>query len=188
MKPRADETRPDDVVAYIPALRAFAWTLTRRHQEVDDLVQDTLLKAIAKRQSYTAGTNMRAWLFTIMRNTFLTGAKKATRERTGDAECVSGRPSVPATQDWTVRGNEVWNAVMRLPGHYREALILVLLLGESYESTARICGIAIGTVKSRVNRARCLVMESLGEAIHPPPAPKLALTRPAEATRAPPPE
>ena len=152
-----------ELIELLPSLRAFARSLAHNPAQADDLVQDTLVKAIANLDRYERGTNMRAWLFTIMRNTFYTQAKKAARERPGDEDCVSGRLSVPATQDWSVRGNEVWAAVLDLPAHYREMLILVVLLGESYETSARICGVAVGTVKSRVNRARALVMQRLGE-------------------------
>lgn len=154
---------PDDVTTYIPALRAFAWTLCRRHDDVDDLVQETLAKAIANAHRYTEGTNLRAWLFTIMRNTFYNSIQQAGRVRLGAQDCASLQASVPATQEWSVRGGEVWRAIGRLPPHYREMLILVVMLGESYENAAQICGVAIGTVKSRVNRARQMVQQDLGE-------------------------
>jgi len=162
------ETPPeksDDVTTYIPALRAFAWTLCRRHQDVDDLVQETLVKAVANLHRYERGTNLRAWMFTIMRNTHYTAAAKAARERPGAEDCVSSQASAPATQEWHVRGNEVWDAICRLPDHYREMLILVVMLGETYESAAEICGVAMGTVKSRVSRARAMVMADLGEGV-----------------------
>jgi RNA polymerase sigma factor (sigma-70 family) len=146
-----------DIVTLIPALRAFAWSLTRRHEDADDLVQETLTKAIANIDRFQPGTNLRAWLMTIMRNTFYNQARKAARERTGSADCVSGTVSVQPTQEWRVQENEVMAAVMRLPEHYREMLILVVMVGESYESAAKICGVALGTVKSRVNRARSMV-------------------------------
>lgn len=151
----------DDVVALIPALRGYAWVLTRRQQEMDDLVQDTLVKAIANVHRFQPGTNLRAWLMTIMRNTFFNRIQRASRERVGSEDCCSSLPSVPATQEWTLRGRETITAIMALPTHYREALILVVMLGESYETTAEICGIAIGTVKSRVARARALVIEQI---------------------------
>ena len=153
----------DDIVSLIPALRAFGWTLTRRHQEVDDLVQETLLKALKAQQRFQPGSNLRAWLFTIMRNTFYTRVKIAARERPGSEDCVANTPWVPPTQDWSVRGNEVMKVIFGLPAHYREMLILVVMLGESYEASAAICNVAVGTVKSRVNRARNMVMDALGE-------------------------
>lgn len=152
---------PDDVVSHIPALRAFAWSLCRREQDVDDLVQETLVKAIASYHRYERGTRLRSWLFTILRNTFLTSAQKATRETTGSEDCVSGSAAAPGTQYWSVRGSELRRAILTLPPHYREVLVLVVMLGESYETTAEICGVAMGTVKSRVNRARNLIIAEM---------------------------
>jgi RNA polymerase sigma-70 factor (ECF subfamily) len=153
----------DEIVAFIPALRAFARSLAYNAADADDLVQDTLMKAIGAAHRYKRGTNLRAWLFTIMRNTFYTSARRSARERTGDADCVSGELVELPTQEWTVRGQELMEAVHRLPPQFREMLILVVMLGESYEDSARICGCAIGTVKSRVARARRMVMEDLNE-------------------------
>ena len=152
-----------DVIALIPALRAYAWTLTRRGQDVDDLVQETLAKAIANVDKFRMGTNLRAWLMTIMRNTFLNEIVKTSRLRTGGTECVSARAWVPATQEWSLRGREIRMAIAALPASYRETLVLVVMLGVSYEETARICGVSIGTVKSRVNRGKALLLDRLGE-------------------------
>ncbi|WP_245866746.1 sigma-70 family RNA polymerase sigma factor [Oceaniglobus roseus] len=151
----------EDLLTFIPALRAYAWTLTRRHQEVDDLVQETLTRAIAKQHLYKNGTNLRAWLMTIMRNTFLNQIVKTTRERPGNADCVSASPSAPPSQEWSIRGNEIMDAINQLPTHYRETLVLVVMLGEPYESAAQICDVAVGTIKSRVRRARSMVLERL---------------------------
>jgi len=159
------DDNPDsfDVMQFVPALRAYAWTLTRRHQDVDDLVQETLTRAIANAHRYRRGTNLRAWLMTIMRNTFLNQIVKTKRERPGDADCVSISAASLGTQEWALRGSETMRAILRLPDHYREMLILVVMLGESYETAGEICGVAMGTVKSRVNRAREMVKEELGE-------------------------
>lgn len=154
---------PDSTIEWIPALRAFARSLTRDAEEADDLVQETLLKAIRNKEKFVRGTNLRAWLFTILRNTFYSARVKSNREGPGDAECVSGKPWTAATQEWSVRGNEVLRAVDRLPLHYREMFILVVMLGESYESSAEICQVALGTVKSRVNRARAMIIKDLGD-------------------------
>lgn len=149
----------DDVLAMVPALRAYAWTLTKKQQDVDDLVQDTLVKAIANIDRFERGTNLRAWLMTIMRNTFFNRIKRSKREVTGSIDCVASTPSVPPTQEGALIRNELVEAIMSLPHHYREVLILVVVLGESYEGTAAICGIAVGTVKSRVSRARQMVVD-----------------------------
>lgn len=151
----------DDIVGYIPALRAYARSLTRDLAQADDLVQDTLVKAIAKWHLYRDGTNLRAWLFTIMRNTFFNDRKTRAREVTGAKDCIANTVAAPSTQDWTLRGKEMIAATNRLPVHYRETLVLVVMLGESYEESARICGCKVGTIKSRVARARSMVMEEL---------------------------
>lgn len=152
-----------DVVALIPALRAFAWSLCRNSAEADDLVQDTLVKALGNLDKYQDGTRLRAWLFTIMRNTFYSRIRSSRRESTGIDDCVAETLTQDATQEWSIRGGEVLRAVADLPPHYRDTLILVVMMGESYEATAEICGCTIGTVKSRVNRARNMVMAALGE-------------------------
>jgi RNA polymerase sigma-70 factor (ECF subfamily) len=155
----------DDVLTHIPALRLFARSLTGRYGDADDLVQDTLVRAIASAQSYTPGTNMRAWLFTIMRNRFYNDRVKLARERPGAEDCISSVPTSPETQYWHVRGREVEAALMGLPPSYREAVMLVLVTGESYQSAAEILGCDIGTIKSRINRGRKLLQTALGEEV-----------------------
>ena len=150
-----------DIVDLIPALRSYAWALTRRHEDVDDLVQDTLLKAIDKIDRFRPGTNLRAWLMTIMRNTFLNNVARNKRSETGRQDCVSTTLSTQPTQDWWVYGGELMQAVGRLPRHYRETLIVVIMLGESYDTAADLFGVRIGTIKSRVNRARNMVIADL---------------------------
>jgi RNA polymerase sigma-70 factor (ECF subfamily) len=152
----------NDIVELLPALRAFARSLTRNAVQGDDLVQETLVKALANVDKFQPGTQLRAWLFTIMRNTFYTAARKSQREATGREDCVSGELTEAPGQEWIAFHSQVMDAVQRLPDHYRETLVLVAMLGESYEDTARICGCTLGTVKSRVNRARQLLRDMLG--------------------------
>lgn len=153
----------DNVLDHLPALRAYARSLCRADlAEADDLVQETLLRAIERAELYKLGTNMRAWLFTIMRNRFLTNRVKAGRERTGDADCASLKPISPPGQEWSLLVSEMRDALNALPSHYREAIVLVGILGESYIDAARIMNCDIGTVKSRVNRARACLRELLG--------------------------
>lgn len=159
-----------DLVDLIPHLRGYAHALTRDPADADDLVQETLLKALASIDSYTPGTKLRAWLFTIMRNTFFTAAKKRRREQPGAEDCASRLAVAPPSQETHLLGSQLLAAINRLPDHYREALVLVVVLGESYESAASIAGCAMGTIKSRVNRARRMVIDALGEApARPPP-------------------
>lgn len=155
----------DDVLSHIPALRLFARSLTGRYGDADDLVQDTLVRAIASAASYAPGTNMRAWLFTIMRNCFYNNRVKLNREQPGAETCVSGTPSTPDQQYWHVRGREIAAALMALPLAYREAVVLVLVTGESYQVAADVLQVDIGTIKSRISRGRRLLQSALGEEV-----------------------
>ena len=152
-----------EIVQLIPALRAFARTFYREANEADDLVQETLTRALASIHQFRPGTSMKSWLFTIMRNAFYTKVRIETREAPGAAECVSQRPAADATQEWSARGREMERAIQRLPEQQREVLMLIGVLGVSYDEAARICGCAMGTVKSRLNRARLRLLEELGE-------------------------
>jgi RNA polymerase sigma-70 factor (ECF subfamily) len=147
----------------LPALRAFARTFYRNPNDADDLVQDTLAKALANLDKFAPGTRLKSWLFTIMRNTFYTRIKVYMREAPAAADCISSRPSMEASQEWSVRSLEVRDAINRLPQHHREVLVLIGVLGTSYEDAAAICNCAVGTIKSRLNRARMSVLEDLGE-------------------------
>lgn len=152
----------EELVSMIPGLRIYARNLTRGGSEADDLVQETLMKALANVARFQPGTNLRAWLFTIMRNSFLTRASKSAREPVGKEGCVAENVVCFPSHDIHMARNRVMAAIARLPPHYREVLILAFVLGESYQDMATICGCAIGTVKSRINRARHMVMEDLG--------------------------
>ena len=151
------------IVPLIPALRAFARTLCRDPDGADDLVQETLTKAIANIDTFTPGTRMKSWLFTIMRNTFYTQLRIRRRESPGLADDAASRPTTDASQEWTSQLRDVQQAIERLPPHQREVLILVSVIGVSYEETAAICKCVVGTVKSRLNRARANLLNDLGE-------------------------
>lgn len=160
----AGERSGEEIVSYIPALRVFARSLCRNVVEADDLVQETLLRAIERARQFEPGTNLRAWLFTIMRNRFYTNWSKRARERTGDTDCVSADPVAMAeTQVWHLRLREMEAALARLPVHYRETIMLVAVLGESYIDAAAILECDIGTVKSRMNRARATLRDLLDD-------------------------
>jgi RNA polymerase sigma-70 factor (ECF subfamily) len=155
LKLSSASTRDDAlIVDMIPALRAFARTFYRNPTDADDLVQDTLVKALNSFDTFEPGTRMKSWLFTIMRNAFYTRVKVYNREAPGAAECIAVRPTVEPSQEWSIKSTEVRDAIERLPPHHREVLMLIGVLGVSYEETAEICGCAMGTVKSRLNRAR----------------------------------
>lgn len=151
-----------ELLSLIPEMRAYARALTRNVTDADDLVQETLTRAIANFDKFTPGSMMRAWLFTIMRNAFYSRQRKAGREMTGATDCVAGLPLVAPNQEWVVVYGEVMQALSELPVHYRETLVLVTMIGESYENAAQILGCNIGTVKSRINRARHALLERLG--------------------------
>jgi RNA polymerase sigma factor (sigma-70 family) len=151
----------DPIVKSIPALRAFARSLVRDPVEADDLVQETLAKAITKIDQFEPGTRLQSWLFTILRNTFYTRCRKTNRERPGDVDCVSALPWSQATQEWSAELRSVLTAVRRLPQTQREVLVLVAMLGVEYEEAAKICGCPIGTIKSRLNRARAQLKAAL---------------------------
>ncbi len=148
----------DDVIALIPSLRAFAWSLSHNSADADDLVQDTLIKAWTHRDKFEPGTNLRAWLFTILRNTYYTAVVRKRREVADEDGKHAARLSAPPSQDWSVAITSMRAALQRLPLEHREALILVGAAGMSYEEAAEICGCALGTIKSRVNRARARLL------------------------------
>jgi len=155
----------DNILSYLPAMRAFARSLCGNAADADDLVQETLLRALENIDRYTPGTNLRAWLFTIMRNRFFTNTAKRARERTGDTDCVADTQLVPPKQEWALRMRELARALNELPVHYRETIVLVVVLEESYQSAAEILQCDIGTVKSRVSRARQMLREKLGDKV-----------------------
>src|SRR3569832_1006113 len=144
----------DDVVALIPALRAFAWSLSHNAADADDLVQDTLIKAWTHRAKFEPGTNLRAWLFTILRNTYYTAVVRRRREVPAEQGKHAASLFSAPTQDWSVAMRALQAALTRLPDEHREALVLVGAAGLTYEEAAEICGCALGTIKSRVSRAR----------------------------------
>jgi RNA polymerase sigma-70 factor (ECF subfamily) len=158
--PMSEEaTWRDEVVGMIPALRAFAWSLCHNGSDADDLVQDTLIKAWTHRDKYEPGTNLRAWLFTILRNTYYTQVTRRRREVRDETGEYASTLRSPPTQDWTVAMRVLQTALGELPAEHREALILVGAAGLSYEEAAEICGCALGTIKSRVNRARAKLLK-----------------------------
>jgi RNA polymerase sigma-70 factor (ECF subfamily) len=146
----------------IPALRRFARRLVGSSEEVDDLVQETVARALNAASQFQPGTALKSWLFTIMRNTFCTIYRVRQREHVGIEDGMAARLSIAPPQEWAVRRNEMQSALDRLPGQVREALVLIAM-GTSYDETARICQCEVGTVKSRVNRARKALTEQLGD-------------------------
>jgi RNA polymerase sigma-70 factor, ECF subfamily len=151
--PPSDEFR-DQLIAAIPGLRAFGMSLTARADQADDLVQETLMKAWNHKNSFAAGTNLRAWLYTILRNEFYTQMRKRRREIEDADGAYSSKVATPGEQEGHLDMADLRIALAQLPDDQREAIILVGASGFSYQEVAEICGVAIGTVKSRVSRAR----------------------------------
>ena len=142
------------LIAAIPSLRAFAVSLSGKADSADDLVQETLVKAWANLHSFREGTNLSAWLFTILRNVYYSECRKRRREVPDTDGKIAGNVAVPASQDDHMNFRDFRLALQTLPPDQREALILVGASGFSYEEAAKICQCAIGTMKSRVNRGR----------------------------------
>ena len=150
------------VLEFLPALRAFARSLTRNRTEADDLVQETLLKALSNIDKFDPGTNLRAWLFTILRNTYYTDVRKRRRENDGLSVLSQQDTNVGPSQEWSMTLKSLKEALEHLPDDQREALVLVGAAGLSYEEAAEVCGCALGTIKSRVNRARAKLLTLMG--------------------------
>jgi len=144
----------DSMLKATPNLRAFAISLTNNVDRADDLVQETLMRAIANIERFQPGTNMQAWLFTILRNLFHSEYRKRRREVEDPDGSYAGRLKVQPEQGSRLDFEDFRSALAKLPADQREALLLVGASGFSYEEAANICGCAVGTIKSRVNRAR----------------------------------
>jgi RNA polymerase sigma-70 factor (ECF subfamily) len=138
----------------IPRLRRYARALTRNAVRADDLVQETLVRALRKEHLWQAGTNLRAWLFTIMHNQNVNDVRRAMRDDTVDLENCSER--LTATTDPTASHQlrELDHALARLPEEHRQVILLVGLEGMSYEDAAAILDVPIGTIRSRLSRGR----------------------------------
>lgn len=178
----------DELMGAVHALHAFARTFQRDTARAEDLVQETILKAWSNREKFQTGTNMRAWLFTILRNTYLSDVRKRKREiEDADGGLVENLAQEPP-QDDHMAMLDFRDALAELNDDQREALILVGASGFSYEEAAEIAGTAPGTIKSRVSRARARMCELLGETDDgpsaAPPARPAALPRSSGAAKA----
>jgi RNA polymerase sigma-70 factor, ECF subfamily len=158
--------KPDDqfrqnILALIPHLRAFARNLCRGADMAEDLAQETLVKAWRSQHGFEPGTNLKAWLFTILRNEFYSQRRRNWRQTHWD-EVKAGRIATPPDpQFWALQLSDTERGLRDLPDGQREALILIAAAGFSYEEAAEICGTAIGTMKSRVARGRLALADIL---------------------------
>jgi RNA polymerase sigma-70 factor, ECF subfamily len=144
----------DQLVALLPSLRAFSRGLCGQRDMADDLAQDTMMRAWAARESYTQGSNFRAWMFMIMRNQFYTTIRKYARTTSLDPEVAERVLVVAPAQQNGINVADVAKALQQLPAEQREVLLLIGANGMSYEEAAEVIGCAMGTVKSRLARGR----------------------------------
>ncbi len=161
------------IIALLPDLRGFARFLVRDRAAADDLVQDALVRALSALEQFEPGTNLKAWLFTIVRNTFYEGARRRKRETivmqgqrpNGGSE----RPEAEARAAVRDLDSLIWT----LPPLMREALILIGAQEMTYEEAARVCAVPVGTIKARVSRARTALSDAMRradggiETVHP---------------------
>lgn len=159
-RPEAADPR-DELPDHLGALRAFALSLTRNSAAADDLVQDTIVKAWTNIDKFRQGTNLRAWLFTILRNTFYSNRRKLKREVADPDGIHAATLYEKPAHDGRLAMGDFLQAFDQLSPEHREVLILVGASGFSYEETAGMLGVAVGTVKSRANRARARLAELL---------------------------
>ena len=165
--PLSDLEFKAELAKVIPHLRAFGRSVSGSRDLADDLVQETLMKAWAARQRFQAGTNMRAWTFIILRNLYLSQMRRARFKGEWDDLTADRLLAAPAGQDKHVELADMQRALMHLPEAQREALILVGAGGFAYEEAAEICGVAVGTIKSRVARGRAALETLLTEGLLP---------------------
>lgn len=147
-------TLPDDIVQHLPHLHAFARMLARDRTLADDLVQETMVRALAHADQFETGTNLKAWLSTILRNSYFNEKRSQGRLVQLDMELLTESQSIRGEQEGRLRLRDFQRAFATLPASQRKALVLVGASGFSYDQAARIAGCAVGTMKSRVSRAR----------------------------------
>ncbi len=152
----------ESLIREMKDLRAFAVSLSGSFHQADDLLQETLLKAWSNSGSFIPGTNMRAWLVTILRNTYYSQYRKRGREVPDTDGIYSSRLATPPNQESSVDMSDFQNALLKLAPEHRDVLLMVGASGLSYEEAAEICGVAVGTIKSRLNRARGRLADLLG--------------------------
>jgi RNA polymerase sigma-70 factor (ECF subfamily) len=147
----------EDLVKLIPQLRAYAFVMTRGRESGDDLVQDTLVRALRSQHTFTPGTNLKAWVFTILRHQFITLARRKPPAPTVLSESGDDAPS-PAAQEDAVSLRDFHRLLHQLPPKQREALLMIGANGFTYEEAAAITRCSVGTMKSRVSRARAFLL------------------------------
>ena len=150
-----------DLLAALPDVRAYARSLTMDPSRADDLVQETLVRAWANQHSFEQNSNLKAWLCTILCNQFYTECRKRKREVEDVDGAAATQMIIPAAQEHGAELRKVWASLNKLSPRQREALLLVGVQGMTYEAAAALVGCQVGTVKSRVSRARAFLTELL---------------------------
>jgi len=150
-----------DLLACVPHLRAFAWFLARNRERADDLVQDTIVRALAAAAQFQAGTNLKGWMFTILRNLHYNEVRKNRIQTQSLDEPLAYEPAVLPSQVASLEFGDFRRAFWQLADDRREALILIGASGLSYEEAAKVCDCPKGTIKSRVSRARRELLQIL---------------------------
>ena len=153
----------EELIELIPFLRAFSRSICGNNVLADDMAQEALAKAWQARDSFQPNSNLKAWLFTILRNEYYSYRRRAWRQSELDSTAAEALPSAADGQLWSVELNDTARALRYLPAEQRDALILVGAAGFSYKEAAKICGCALGTIKSRVARARQLLADILDD-------------------------
>ena len=155
-----------DLLLIVPQLRAFGRFLAKNPTEAEDLVQDTLVRALRAQHQFSPGTNLKAWTFTILRN-LCSNLHRARKYESLD-ECDSYAPTINPNQQDSLELKEVLRALAKLPPRYREVITLVRASGLSYEEAAAVTGCKLGTIKSRLNRADIALRAILGNDFRAP--------------------
>ncbi len=150
-------TFQEDLLATVPQLRTYARLLCRQQHRADDLVQETLLRALENQSSLRERAAMKSWLFTIMRNALYNGTRQLKYEVADEDGIHAEGLSEPASQEHTAEVNDTLRALNTLDADVREVMLLVFVNGMAYEEVASVCNCAVGTVKSRVSRGRKLL-------------------------------
>lgn len=167
--PRPSPQFQRDLIALIPPLRAFSRMLCGRRAIAEDMAQEALAKAWRAHHRFEPGTNLKAWLFTILRNEYYSHARRAWRESDWDEDLGGSIAAPPLEQEWAMELSDTARALGGLREGQREALILVAAGGFSYEDAAKVCAAPVGTIKSRVGRAR-VALTSILDGNKPIPA------------------
>jgi RNA polymerase sigma-70 factor (ECF subfamily) len=152
----------DDIVTLMPQLRAFSRFLCRELEAADELVQNTILAALSKQSQFSPGSNLKAWLFTIMRNRFYSDLRALRRQTISMDEDVAKPIPAADNPETALALKELSSAIWELSPQSREALVLVGAGGFSYEEAAALCNCSVGTLKARVSRARKRLACKLG--------------------------